>query len=253
MSQSISVKLGQLLDRTLFAINDATGVSRAQRALNDAMSLTGALRAETDHQIDDASFQIGAAHLLQTLLVRVIERKEGNRGLVFVQRRKYVSNMLHILAAAETPVSPSDLATKLGAQQSAITALLKEAESLGLVSQTVGAGDGRTRPRVLTNVGRGMLTAVKPDWPLRAVRVSVEKPVAGGASVMRNPRALTDSKAVMDSLLQQLRLQQSRRSKTLGRRFRHVIPQKISLEGTSPGGYLTNSSRVKECLNVINR
>ena len=205
MSQNISVKLGQLLDRTLFALSDASGNSRAQRALDEIVAHAGVLRAQTDQQVHEASFQLGAAHLLQTLLVRVMERREGNLSLAFVRRRKYVRDLLHILATSEAPVAPSDLATKLGAQPSAITALLKEAENLGLVSQTAATYDGRARPRVLTSVGRQMLTAVKPDWPLKAPRASAQETNVGSVSVVWNTRSDSHRQLLLSARRQGLR------------------------------------------------
>jgi DNA-binding MarR family transcriptional regulator len=167
MSFAISIKLGQLLDQALFSINDATNMSRAHAALDDVVSHVGALREQLPcAAATDTSFQLGAAELLQSMLVRVIERREGNRALTLVRRRKYVLDILHMLAKSFTPILPSEIAARLGAQQSAIAALLKEMQKLGLVARADNGADGRNRPRLITSSGRIALTEVKPDWAI---------------------------------------------------------------------------------------
>lgn len=164
---SISTKVEQLLEKTLFALNEHQGATRAQKVLDEVVLQVGALRKATrDLPIDPTSHELGAMELLQLMLVRAIERKDGNRAMNFVSRRKHVPAILQMLALTPTALRPTAIAERLGTQSSNVTALLQEAESLGLISTETTVNDGREKPRKLTETGRVALTAAMPDWSI---------------------------------------------------------------------------------------
>jgi hypothetical protein len=155
----------RFLDRVLLAANDQKSNQQAQRDLQALMTVHSGIRSRHQAPIDQESYRLGAAVALQKLFIRIIERKDGNRALSMVRRRKHVAKLLEILARARAPVMPSVLAERLRIQQPAITALLKDTDSVGLTREVVGE-DARHRPRSITATGKTILNAFRPMWAL---------------------------------------------------------------------------------------
>jgi DNA-binding transcriptional ArsR family regulator len=161
----------RFLDRVLLAAHDQKSNKQARLDLHALMKVHGEIRSRHQASIDHRSYRLGATVVLQKLFIRIIERKEGNRVLLLVRRRKHVADLLQILARASVPVMPSVLAERLGIQQPAVTTLLKATDGAGLTKEATGE-DGRYRPRIITPTGKTILNAFRPTWALDASRES---------------------------------------------------------------------------------
>lgn len=157
----------RFLDRVLLAAHDEKSNKQARLDLHALMKVHGEIRSRHQAPIDNQSYRLGATVVLQKLFIRIIERKEGNRVLLLVRRRKHVASLLQILARASVPVMPSELAERLGIQQPAVTTLLKATDGAGLTKEATGE-DGRYRPRIITATGKTILNAFRPTWALDA-------------------------------------------------------------------------------------
>ncbi len=161
----------RFLDRVLLAAHDQKSNKQARLDLQVLMKVHGEIRSRHQATIDHQSYRLGATVVLQKLFIRIIERKDGNRVLHLVRRRKHVADLLQILARASVPVMPSVLAERLEIQQTAVTTLLKATDGAGLTKEATGE-DGRYRPRIITATGKTILNAFRPTWALDTSRES---------------------------------------------------------------------------------
>jgi hypothetical protein len=206
-----------LIERTLFALTTAAKPRHAEDALERARALLSEqLVAIGERTPDLASYTLGAIDTLSVLLVRALERNQGNRAFAFA-RRKHVPRMLQCLAKSPGGLRPVELSGALGLPPPTISALLKDSDDLGLTI-VVSANDGRERHRKLSPIGVTVLESVNPTWSLpdekavgrartrlqpttlRQIPVSIQKPARSSPAHLWKQYGFDEPRGVISAL-----------------------------------------------------